>query len=478
MKKVFFVTVFSCITSMLLAQNNEAEGTTDSLEIKIVTLPDSTRIIAAEGKLVNKEIGPDGGMIVSDDGRLTLIVPPEALTKATEISIQPAECLIPNGNKAYQFGPSGTRFQKPVQIIFQYPDEEAETCPPELKFMALQDHNGKWEYMNYDDWDSTSRSLKGMISHFSAMVDGNLVELDATNLTIKVGKPHVFALNVVQLPPPPPNDPNEDELPPLPRTINRGAREAMWQVNGKKGGSAKHGSITPTRQQAVRATYRAPAVLTTDSIIVKLTLNDVFTEQVVSRIARRGRMTRTVSRRSPVATFACKVKLYDEYKVTVSQHIDLNDAKMTDTSTFNLKIGIEDRASISEISNQLAKLSIRQSRCRAIYVNAATCVGMINVTGLKTSYIRPAPSGDFVWVDLSFMPAPSMFPVINFPPCGSNRASPTTPSVVTQNAFPMRFSFQAKNEKQYISLGKGNGAVVSRPDPEDITAAIEPVRDE
>jgi hypothetical protein len=66
--------------------------------------------------------------------------------------------------------------------------------------MALQDHKGKWAYMAYDGWDSTTESLKGSLTHFSAVVDGNLVELNNTEITVKVGQSHQFALNMVQPP--------------------------------------------------------------------------------------------------------------------------------------------------------------------------------------------------------------------------------------------------------------------------------------
>jgi hypothetical protein len=342
--------------------------------------------------------------------------------------------------------------------------------------MALQDHRGKWEYMNYDDWDSTTKSLKGSISHFSIFVDANQVQLSATEITLKIGKTHPFSLNIVQ-PPSPPAAEGEDELPPLPREMQIGNRETLWKVNDRTGGNAKHGTIIPLQGQAIRATYKAPAALTADSITVKLELNDVTIEHIQTRTnRRRGFMERSVRRTSNVATFSCKVNLFDEYKVTVSQTIKEDGMQMTDTSVFRLRIGIADRASISDIYNMNAKVYIRQTRCRAIYVNAATCVGMINVTGIRASNVIPEPGGH-ARVHISFKPAAMVFPVINFPPCGNNRASNTTPSVVTPNAFPMWLNFVAKNEKQYISLGKDVERAVNRPDPEDITATIEPIRE-
>ncbi len=472
MKAIFIFILLLASAVSANAQTDTTQIESDSVEVKIVPLPDSTALGTPMGKKVSKEIGTSGGTIVSDDGKLELIFPADALTKPTQISIQPITTVIPNGNKAYHFEPSGIQFQKPVQIIFHYTDEEAEICPPELKFMALQDHKGKWEYIDYENWDSTTKSLKGFISHFSAYVDGNEVELNNTVITLKVGKFHQFALNVVQ-PPLSSAEDVGDELPLLPTTVQRRNREALWKVNDRIGGTAKHGTIAPIQGQAIKATYTAPAKLTADSIKIKLQLNDVFIEQITERGGRRRRF-RTVRRTPNLAIFTCKVNLYDEYKVTVSQDVKVDGGQMTDTAAFHLRIGIEDRASISNIYNINAKVHIRQNRCRAIYVNAATCVGMINVTGIKTSNLTATPDG-LVRVAVIFKPSAMIFPVIHFPPCGGNRASITTPSATSTNAFPMWLNFEAKNEKQYISLG--TGAVVRRPNPEDITATIEPIRE-
>ena len=468
MKKLFLILLFFTGIFEVYAQGN------DSIELNLVPLPDSTSIGTPAGNKTSKMIGPEGGMISSDDGKLELIFPAGALDIATEISIQPITSGIPNANKAYQFEPSGIRFQKPVQLIFRYSDEEAEVCPPDLKFMALQDHYGKWEYMNYEEWDSAANKLFGHISHFSAFVDGNEVELNVTSITLKVGQSYAFALNIVQ-PPVPVSDAGEDELAALPNTIDRGNRLSVWKVNNYSGGSTRHGTIAAIPGQPIKANYKAPSKLIADTIKVQLELNDVYVENITTRTARRGRMTRRVTHLSKLATFTCRVKLYDEFKVTVNHQIKVDGGEMADTSVFRLMVGIEDRVSISEIKNQLAKVHIRQTRCRAIHVNAATCVGLINVTGIRTSSLFPTPDG-LVKVNVFFSPAPLVLPVINFPPCGSNLASPTTPLFASPNAFPIWLNFEAKNEKQLISLPT-NTVVTRRPNPEDVIATIEPIRD-
>ncbi len=167
-------------TDTIGIQSDSLQMQIDSLEILAIQLPDSTAFGTPAGKLVSKEIGPAGGTITSADGKLDLIFPADALTQTTAIQIQPVTTVIPNGNKAYQFEPSGIRFSKPVQLSYHYTDEEAATCPPEFKFMALQDHSGRWEYLAYEDWDGTTNTLKGAISHFSTFVDGNEVVLNPT----------------------------------------------------------------------------------------------------------------------------------------------------------------------------------------------------------------------------------------------------------------------------------------------------------
>jgi hypothetical protein len=65
-------------------------------------------------------VGPGGGTIVSADGRLTLVVPPGALTRLVVFSIQPTTD-VPAGalGPAYAVGPPGTTFAVPAQVIFK-----------------------------------------------------------------------------------------------------------------------------------------------------------------------------------------------------------------------------------------------------------------------------------------------------------------------------------------------------------------------
>src|SRR5207344_114240 len=66
--------------------------------------------------------------------------------------------------------------------------DEAETCPPDLMAFALQDHKGKWTLIDYDDWDSTTKTLKGFIHHFTGLSSINKLRMWANNDDILVGK--------------------------------------------------------------------------------------------------------------------------------------------------------------------------------------------------------------------------------------------------------------------------------------------------
>jgi len=72
-------------------------------------------------RIVNALIGPEGGTITSSDGRLTLTIPPGALTEETDISIRrlnedeiPPEANEIDVDSAYEFLPKGLEFNLTV----------------------------------------------------------------------------------------------------------------------------------------------------------------------------------------------------------------------------------------------------------------------------------------------------------------------------------------------------------------------------
>ena len=421
MKKILIpIFMFSALSAYAQGVTKEDEET-DSIAVELVELPKSTAIGAADGKLVAIKIGPSGGKIISVDGRVELIFPEGALKETTSISIQPIVNLVPNGSgKAYRFEPSGIRFNKPVELIFHYSKEDEATCPPLLMFMALQSDNGKWEYMDYEDWDSTNRTLKGSLLHFSQMVNGNQVRLSEEEVTLKVGKKHNFKLFIVNPPDPAPGSPDEDELFALPNIAPLGNELTQWKVNGYVGGSAKFGWIKALKDPAT-ARYTAPTnMIKDDFITVEVKTYIVINDDKVGKATKKkGKMITFKSKREYLASLSCKVRLYDEYKITVKvqgKSIMDCDAELADSSNYNVKI-FPNKVLFSNLSNRPPVVT-RQAKCKPYYplkYVATGCLGPVHVnTSMLEKYEMSANSPsditiEFTPLDVSVIKATGKF---------------------------------------------------------------------
>jgi hypothetical protein len=469
----------------LNAQTDSSQFESDSIEIKTVQLPDSTAIGAPDGKLVSKQIDSSGGEIISDDGRVELIFPAGALAAPTTISIQPIVNLIPNGNgKSYRFEPSGIRFAQPVELIFYYSASEDAVCPALFHFMGLQGLDGKWQYLDYDDWDSANKKLIAHIYHFTAMIDGNEVMLSPSSSELKVGKTEALSLEKVEAKDKKSQSSQEegDILPPMPIALGLSEnKKTRWSVNDVKNGNEYVGKINPESSNRALAEYVAPPSLPyPTSVTIKL--NVYITIQREEKKILKGHKGQGFSTSTPqpqqtrvnLATLIANVQLYDEYKVDVSMDFGKGtNMEWTDNSSFDLKIGR--RVDIDEIQNSLLKVAMR-GKCQPIYINEATCRGAIDVNEIEAFTInKPRPGGRAPYVEIAFKTKSGAdLPRFDFHPCPHAEAV-TPPFFGT--AFPYRISFEAKNESQILSLGKGFGKVVKNRDPNDITATIEPVRD-
>ena len=376
MKKVWMALL--CLASLhSFAQTETKELNADSLAYKIVQLPDSTGKGFPNGNKITKEIGVEGGRIIAEDGRVELIFPEGALANKTKISIQPIISPIPNANgNGYQFEPSGIKFLKPVELLLHYRKEDESLCPALFMFMAIQDDAGRWEYMDYDDWDSVNHLLKGFIYHFSAVVNGNLVSLNIESREMKVGAKQDFALQIAE---PPKTVSGSDELSSLPSLAPLGKEKAEWSVNGKKGGDANVGWIVPEKVKN-RAKYTAPELMNNDEFMTVGVQTYIYVpvEQVTRTARKKGKIVNLGTRRENLAYLSCKVRLYDEYRLTVKVegHYTLDcEADIADSSNFNVKL-YKNKVDISELENRLPMLKV-QANCPPLKYDVAGCVGPV-----------------------------------------------------------------------------------------------------
>ncbi len=64
-------------------------------------------------------IGPEGGIVLSEDGRLSLEVPEGALDEPTEVSIVAVPCEAEGLADCYAVGPSVVQFSLPVTVVYE-----------------------------------------------------------------------------------------------------------------------------------------------------------------------------------------------------------------------------------------------------------------------------------------------------------------------------------------------------------------------
>ncbi len=67
----------------------------------------------------NAVIGPEGGVLVSEDGLLSLEVPEGALAEPTEISVEQMPCEHEGQADCYSIGPAEVQFSLPVTVVYE-----------------------------------------------------------------------------------------------------------------------------------------------------------------------------------------------------------------------------------------------------------------------------------------------------------------------------------------------------------------------
>ncbi len=407
-----------------------AIGQTDTGKLRIILPPDSTSIGAADGKLASKEIGAAGGTIASEDGRVELNFPAGALKTATTISIQPTKNLAPNGaGKSYSFEPSGIKFEKPVEIIFHYTDTEAEICPPDLMGIAIQDHSGKWNLFDYDDFDSTTKTLRGSIEHFSHFSNVYEMKLNPISSRVRVGDTILLALS---------------DLSGIIGRV-RSNRVPVWYVNDVRTGQSKYGfiidySFGPISRNNIVADYAAPRSLPDkDPVIVKL--------ELYVQITKKGKKLGLQK------TFKSEIYLYDAYEITVTGIMDntalgIGTARYTDTSKIVIMLQ-RNGSTFSSLENTLLhqERMICPPKCTCLYANKETCRGPIHIIGLKSAKFVQGESANES-ASIFFKPVNMDFPIITYT-CPKSGSMPPMP-ILNVNAVPYNIQFEMKDGLQEL----------------------------
>lgn len=91
-------------------------------------------------------IGPDGGVVVSDDGRMALEVPAGALDRTVEITIEVVAGPEGASSDLYVIQPLGLTFDLPAAVVFDYDDEMLGSADVDALSLVAQ-REASWSYL-------------------------------------------------------------------------------------------------------------------------------------------------------------------------------------------------------------------------------------------------------------------------------------------------------------------------------------------
>lgn len=130
------------------------------------------------GTAVTKSIGPNGGKIVSSDGKLTVTVEAGTVNANTNFSIQPILSVLPgrDGRPAYRLLPEGSAFNKRITVTYRYDSADLAGSLPDLLTVTYQQEDGTWKAVPAAV-NKPARTVTFTTDHFSDWQIHTLVEL-------------------------------------------------------------------------------------------------------------------------------------------------------------------------------------------------------------------------------------------------------------------------------------------------------------
>ena len=149
----------------------------------------ATEVGTPIGELVRTEIGPSGGVLATQDGRLTLRVPPDTLTKTISFSIQAITNKAEGGTGvAYRLQPDGSTFRTPVELSLRYVDEDVQGTDVKAISVAYQAPSGNWHELRTRSIDEETRTITVLTTHFTDVASVPRFRLSPDKATVRVGE--------------------------------------------------------------------------------------------------------------------------------------------------------------------------------------------------------------------------------------------------------------------------------------------------
>jgi hypothetical protein len=435
MKKIAaFVLLF--ISANLFAQNEAVEDT--------AATPVITAAGRSNGKKTEIKITKDGGSLKSSDGMVELIFPIGAVSKKTDISIQPITNLMTNGNgAAYRFEPSGIQFQKPVQLIFHYDEEEVRDSSQLLLGIAMQDERGQWFSLKKFTLDTVQKTVSGEINHFSDWTRFEAIKLYPSYARVKVRKQLDLNIDLASS--------ESEELSPLgndPMLTPLRNRNIRWTAAWR----ASAGTIE--RQSKTMATFTAPVIVPNQ--------NPVAVTASLTGLNYNYRGTTFNNLR-----LVSNILIYDNaYEVTMISEIqnpgagtNLGAVIYKDTGSFVVSLNSNQARIIERVNRNTSAVLDYSGGCCYNYRILKTGHGNIHIAGTPVIKVTPpAVAGRSAMIEIRFARVPSIFPLFQVtcqcpgdkkPYTGTN-AQGIAMMAGMLPAFPIYVLFEAKEGEQTI----------------------------
>jgi hypothetical protein len=446
-----FILIF--ISANAFAQNKAAEDTA------------ATSVVTAAGKPAGKKteikMTKDGGSLKSSDEMVELIFPAGAISKKTDISIQPITNLMNNGNgPAYRFEPSGIQFKQAVKLIFHYDEEETKDSMQLLLGIAMQDNKGQWYGLNKTELDTVAKTISGSINHFSDWGNFTAIKLYPSHARLKVKKSHDLVIDLIA-------NEEDDFVVPL-GSSDAGFLNALRRRNISWRAAWSVTSGTITRESKTTATYTAPAIVPVQNpVAVTASLNGLSYTTKVRGTSVTFNNLKLVS----------NILVFDDaYEVTMISEIQdpgtgssLGAVTYRDTGSFVVSLNGSQARIIERVNRNITAALNYSGGCCYNYTILKTGNGNIHIAGTAVIKVTPpAAPGKSAMVEISFGRVPSIFPLFRVTcqcpgdkrPVNLTNAQGIAMMAGILPAQPIFIKFEAKEgEQTIIERGKSGDPI-------------------
>lgn len=418
-------------------------------------LPAITEVGTPLGKLSEKKIGKEGGILLSADGKVELKIPAGALEKTTTVSILPITNNAPNGNgKAYRLEPSGTLFLQPVQLVFHYTKEESAEQMQMLMGITMQDHKGQWFGLKKPILDTVTKTISGNINHFSDWSVFESLQIQPASSRVKVNKTLELGVHYAG----PAQNSDDVELGSLddgllvPLRKQKYMSIEKWTVNNITNGNSSVGTTRAVNDMDIN--YKAPSgVPDKNPVAIVAHLKDLD-------FSFNGKTFNDLRLQANVLIYdnAYEVKMFALMKGG-SAASWAGDVTYKDEGSFIVSFD-KGKAEVIDIVNNMETLI---TNCNMTVYNPGTCTGTLHIIGVKAKRVIPAqlPGNPYPMIEILFVPGRAehiKFDLDCPPPPGVKERGKTIGKAIPQldlldistPALPVALKFQARAEEQII----------------------------